>query len=326
MSHLQANLGKDDVLALLDRATGFLTPRAKAETPPQGVNNQTYLVREAGLAVTIRPGGGDPPTVPCRPWPAHACALLGDRPNGGVRSLACVTEILQRHGGLPVPAIVHHGEGTGPGGSDFTISEALPGRPFGWETDRMGRRACRQLGEHLGRLHAATVRTEGFGVFGAEPMPWTQWWPRFTASYRLVADDVCAASPLLGGFRARLEAPLARAIRSPDPRAFPLVCVDQSPTRYLGDENGRIVGFGDVEGHLWAPAEWELTTVLMWLPHPRAFRDAYEAHRPWPIAMDGVRDAYATYALLGWLVCARDLVESPMEVSNLEALLIGSLA
>lgn len=326
MGYLHPHLGEDDVLTLLNQATGFLSQGASVETPTQGVNNQTYLVREAGLVVKIRPRGQGPCVVPCPHWPAYTCALLGDAPNGGVRSLARVTETLQRHGSLPVPSILHFGEGTGPDGSDFTIGEILPGRPFDWEANRMGRHACRSLGEHLGRLHAATAQTEGFGIFGGEPTRWTQWWSRFAASYTILADDVCDGSPLLRGFRARLDEPLLRAIRSPDPRAFPLVCVDQSPSHYLGDHADRITGFVDVEGHLYAPAEWELTTIQMWITHARALRNGYETHRPWPDSMDDVRDAYATYTLLEWLVCTRDLMDSPAEVANLEAWIIGTFA
>ena len=326
MSYLHPHLGEDDVLTLLNQATGFLAPGATVETPPQGVNNRTYLVREAGLVVKVRPGGEGPCAVPCPHWPAYTCALFGDVPNGGVRSLAAITETLQHHGGLRVPALYRIGEGTGPDGSDFTIAEILPGRPYDWETHRLGRHACRQLGEHLGSLHHATAETEGFGIFGGEPIRWTQWWSRFAASYSILADDVCDRSPVLHNFRRRLENPIQRALRSPDPRAFPLVCVDQNPSHYLGNGGDEISGFVDVEGHLHAPAEWELTTALMWMPHPQSFRRGYETHRAWPESMDDVRDAYATYTLLEWIVCTRDLMRRPEEVANLEAWLIGTFA
>lgn len=326
-SYLHPHLGDDDVLTLLNRATGFSSEGATVEVPTQGVNNRTYLVREAGLAVKLRPAGsgGGSPTVPCPHWPAYVCALLGDVPNGGVRSLVDVTRVLRTHGGLAVPNLLHHGEGTGPEGADFTIGEILPGRPFDWTTNALGRTAARQLGDHLGRLHDATVRTDGFGIFGGETVRWTRWWPRFAASYTILADDVGGASPVLRGARARLDAPLRRAVRSPDPRAFSLVCVDQNPTRYLSDDAGRITGFVDVEGHLWAPAEWELSTILLWMPHSNAFRNAYERHRSWPEGMDAAQDAYTLYTLMEWLVRTRDRMDSPAEVANLEALIFERL-
>lgn len=67
------------------------------------------------------------------------------------------------------------------------------------------------------------------------------------------------------------------------------------------------------------------TTIGMWIPHPRALRRGYEAHRRWPDFVDEVRDAYATYTLLEWLVCTRDLMNRPADVANLEACLIGTL-
>ena len=64
----------------------------------------------------------------------------------------------------------------------------------------------------------------------------------------------------------------------------------------------------------------------MWIPHSHAFRRGYEKHRSWPEAMDDVRDAYATYALLEWIVCTRDLMKRPEDVAGLEAWLIGTFA
>ncbi len=326
MSPLETGLGADEVLGLALGPTGDLSDRPTVEIPPQGVINRSFLRREAGLVVIVRPGGEAQPIEPSLHWPPYTRALFGDVPNGGVHTLRRVTRILRAYGSLPVPEVRHCGEGTGPGGRDYVVVGILPGHSFDWETNRMGRSAARQLGDHLGRLHAATRRFEGFGVFGAEPIHWIQWWPRFAASYETLADEVCGASPALRGFRWRLDLPLRRATCSPDPRVFPLVCVDQNPSHYLGDETGAISGFVDIEGHLFAPAEWELTTILMWMPYPKAFRQGYERHRLWPESMDDVRDAYATYTLLEWIRCTRSMMNRPEDASALEAWLIGTLA
>lgn len=325
MSYLDTHLGNDDVLTLLNRATGFHSPEAQVETPPQGVNNQTYLVREAGMVVKVRPGGDGPTLTPSPHWPAYTCALFGPVPNGGVRSLVALTKILQRTGGLPVPTILHQGEGAGPGGSDYTIGEILPGKPFDWDVNPMGRTASRQLGEHLGQLHDATAQTEGFGIFGGDRAPRSRWWPRFGASYALLADEVCRESSALRPFRPHLDVPLRRANHSPDPLDFSLVCVDQNPTHYLGDDHGRITGFVDIEGHLWAPAEWELAVVSMWIPHTQAFRRGYGLHRAWPEAMEDVSEAYIVYTFLEWILCVRTMMDRPQEVADLERCLLQRL-
>jgi len=314
---IQASLGQADVLSLLDRTIGFLAP---------GDDPLTYVVREAGLAVTIYPDGGIPSTAPGPAWPAYAIALLGEKPQPGIRPLLVLTEILDRHGSLPVPRIVHFGEGTGPNGRDFATAEILPGRPFDGERFRMGKRAARQLGEHLGRIHKATARIDGFGAFGEAPTRWNRWWSRFALSYSVLADVVCDASPAPRGFRRRIDAALDRATRSPDPRDFTLVCVDQNPSRYLGDTHGTISGLAGVQGHLWAPAEWELSAILLWMPSPRAFREGYERYRCWPERMDETRDAYATYTLLKRWRRALERKEPPGEFAEIEARMIETLA
>ena len=308
MRHPDPDLAMDGVHASLQNPTSFLSRVVAAES----------------IARLCPQGDGTNPVPGSRPL-AHARALFGDIPDGGVHARMRITAVLHRHGGLPVPSILHYGERTGPGESDFTIDEVLPGRSFDGETNPMGRAAARQLGDHLGRLHAATARTDGFGAFGGEPIRGTQWWSRFEASYTILADEVCEASSALRASRWRLDAALREATRSPNPSVFPLICIDQDPSRYLGDEGGLITGFVGVAGHLFAPAEWELTTVLMWMPHPHPFRHGYEHHRRWPEGMEAVRDAYATYALMERIRGTRGLMNRTEEKDALEAWLLGAL-
>ena len=85
------------------------------------------------------------------------------------------------------------------------------------------------------------------------------------------------------------------------PATMSLVCADQRPSHYLDRGDGTISGMIEVESHLWAPREWELVAVLLWISDPDALRSAYEAHLPWPAAMDEVRPAYSLYTLMEWI-------------------------
>jgi hypothetical protein len=98
-------------------------------------------------------------------------------------------------------------------------------------------------------------------------------------------------------------------VESGAPDAFALICIDQSPKHYLRADDGGIRAMVDVEGHLWAPPEYELAMALIWLRDEEMFRTAYERHFPWPRAMEAVRPAYTFMTWMEWAYCSRTLLQ-----------------
>lgn len=318
MNYLQTDLSPQLVCDAVFEATGKLQPPERVETPAQGINNQTFLLRDAGLVLKMRPAPDGPQYTPCPHWPAYTCALFGGVPNGGLESIPKVTELLQRHGWLEVPKVFSYDDSARRLNGPFLIGALLPGRQFDWHEHVMSKTAAAQLGEHLGRLHAETARTDGFGIFEDPSYPLSDWWLHFSESFNLLADELCDLSPLLCSARTRMHKLLATALSAPKPDKAALICIDQNPSHYLGGEDGAISGFVDIEGHLWAPPEWELASVLAWVRHERAFRDAYRRFSPWPLTMSKVRPAYTCYTYLEWIYCLRHMTNRQKEVETLE--------
>jgi hypothetical protein len=73
-----------------------------------------------------------------------------------------------------------------------------------------------------------------------------------------------------------------------------------------------------VEAHLWAPQEYELTMVEIWLQAVDAFRSGYIAYRPWPAAMDQVRPAYMFMTWMEWIYCSYTLLHDEASAIALE--------
>jgi hypothetical protein len=200
----------------------------------------------------------------------------------------------------------------------YVISELLPGRSLGWDETHPPATAA-QLGDHVGRVHAATAGA-GFGIYAQrDAFSLAEWWPRFGRSYTTLVGEMARCSSHVAEVAALLERALDRAVESGTPAASTLICLDQSPTHYLGRGGGTITAMVDVEGHLFAPPEYELTLLEIWLPDWPALARGYERHRRHPAdLLDEVRPAYWLFTWLEWAYCLRTLLHDEPAALKLE--------
>src|SRR4051812_42213787 len=83
---------------LLFASMGTRFDEQPVTSPSQGVNNNTFLVGSAGtggVVLKLRPISGHAAPVDSPYWPDFTRALWGEKPNGDIRSLGQVSEILQ---------------------------------------------------------------------------------------------------------------------------------------------------------------------------------------------------------------------------------------
>ncbi len=323
-------LSEDSLRNLLARC-GFTGSIEQVRYPAQGVNNRTYLVQCSegrGAIVKTRPcgkpGSDVQPVTGDNPyWPRHTRALWGDYPNGGLHTLPDVTRLLREHGSIPVPEVYLADNTHMYAGAPCIVSEWLPGEGHGFVADPMAPAAARQLGQHLARMHdGASPGTyeRGFGIFSRlTSFPADAWWPRFGESYRMLIADLSSRSPVIASIEADLLCALKRAEAAGTPDSFPLICIDQAPTHYLRDPDGSISAMVDVEGHLWAPREYELAMVELWIGHQAPdFWAGYEDVQPRPRRQAQVRDVYRWMTWMQWTLCDYTLLGNPARARHME--------
>jgi hypothetical protein len=312
-------LTDEQLRALVQPILGEEAARADVEWPSQGVNNRTYIVRgPSGRAVVVKARPKSVKNVRNSPqWPRYTQDLFGATPDGALTTLPEIARLLRQHGAIRVPTIYVVDQSLEFAPCDYVIKEELRGQPFDWDSPRFSREAAAQLGDHLGRVHAATGGG-AYGIFAGRELPIEDWWPRFQRSYRRLASDLCAVAPHLAGVAERLERALQSAGRSGRASTSALVCVDQSPSHYLADREGRIAAMVDLEAHLWAPRELELAVVELWVGHVDAFWKSYLEHASRPATMDDARPAYWLYTWMEWCYCMHTLLHDPVRALELE--------
>ena len=224
-------LREPEVRELARPVLGPAADTALVERPDQGVNNRTYLLRTtggAGVAIKMRPYSPRPVRNSAL-WPRYTQELYGPIPNGDISTLISLTQKLSRHGSIRPPQILRVDVSREGVAAPYVISELLPGRPLGWDKPRPVATA-EQLGEHVGRVHAATAGT-GFGIYANRAaFSLADWWSRFGRSYGTLAGELIRCSSKVAGAARLLEAALRRAIESEAPAGSALICLDQSPT------------------------------------------------------------------------------------------------
>jgi hypothetical protein len=132
-------------------------------------------------------------------------------------------------------------------------------------------------------------------------------------------QELAAVSAEVAAAGADLHAALGTAARTGPPAASALICHDQNPTHYAAAPDGRIAAMLDVEAHLWAPPEYELAMVELWIDDFAALRTAYERHAEWPPAYADVRGAYALATWMEWAYCLHTLLHDATAARALEA-------
>lgn len=331
-----ATLNEGALRAILRRA-GFGAAIRHVQFPDQGVNNQTYLLDledGASLVVKVRPvaapGADKEPAAPNNLyWPHYTRALLGPYPNGNMTTLPNVAALLKTHGTLRVPEIYLVDTSCELVPAPYLVAERLSGQGHAFVYNPLTPTATRQLGEHLASVHRATApgsRAAGWGIFGRRGDFASQdWWPRFADAYGVMVEDLARRSETMRLLEKPLYAALDRAAASGTPDAFPLICIDQAPTHYLradDDESGAITAMVDVEGHLWAPREYELAMAELWLgDHRGELWAGYEPRLARPAAQDAVRDAYQWMTWMEWIYCDYTLQNNPVQAAVMENLL-----
>jgi fructosamine-3-kinase len=300
---------------------GAKAENAQVIVPSQGINNRTYIVQPvvgAGVVIKLRPRP-DPRVRNSPQWPRYCQNLFGPVPNGDIATLGPLTETLDRHGRIKVPRLHLVDSAQALVCVPYVISERLPSISFGWDNNPFHSAPARQLGEHLACVHQGTARAAGFGIYAGEGgFPLEDWWRRFQKAYETILGDLTRTSFHIRAVRERLERALAQAVAAGKPSSCALICVDQNPTHYLGLPNGRITGLIDVEAHLWAPPEYELAMVELWMPDKAAFRAAYEEHLSWPGVLDAVRPAYWFFTWMEWIYCVHTLLHDPQKAAGME--------
>lgn len=287
--------------------------------PEQGVNNRSYVVTPAsGSSVVLKARPRPRQNVRNSPqWPRYTQQLFGTVSNGAISTLADVSADLARHGALRTPAVLLVDESLELVGVPYYVAEFLSGRPFGWD-DPLPPPAVRQLATHLGSLHRATFG-DGFGIYSRRGEFSTgEWWDRFARAYATLVDELARGSDDVRSVRVALRLALERAVAAGPPGGTVLVSVDQSPTHYLGTGDGTISGVVDVEGHLWAPREYELAVTELWIRDLAAFRTAYEEHLPWPERLEETRRAYHAFTWMEWIYCLHTLLHDHDGATRLE--------
>jgi hypothetical protein len=315
-----AHLRDAELRELVRPVLGDRADDAQVQRPDQGVNNRTYLVlprRGPGVAVKMRPYSSHPVRNSAL-WPRYTQQLYGPVPNGNISTLTAVSAELSRHGSIRPPDILLVDVSGAHVAAPYMISELLPGSPLSWEAERPGTTAG-QLGDHVGRLHAATSGS-GFGIYGQrDDCELTDWWTRFARSYRTLAGELARCSEPVAEAVPRLERALTRGVDAGPPTASALVCLDQSPTHYLGPGDGTITAMVDVEGYLFAPPEYEVALLELWIPDRAALARAYECHRPHPAQLlEEVRPAYWLFTWMEWAYCLRTLIHDQPAALKLE--------
>lgn len=296
---------------------------AEVSAPAQGVNNETYVVRlnGRGLVVKLRPRPGRNAKTSAQ-WPLYTRRLFGEVSNGAVSTLEDVSTLLERHGALRVPRVYGVDDSRSVVAAPYVVVELLDGKTLGWDVDRAGPAAARDLGEHLGRLHAATSG-DGFGIFSnRSAFPLGQWWSRFAAAFDTLTHELACCSNAVALARPDLEHALERARASGEPDSSVLICLDQSPSHYIVDDGGGIAGMLDVEAHLWAPRAYELAMVELWVEDFDAVRAAYERHAPWPRTYGDVRGAYMLATWMEWAYCLHTIVHDDGRARGVEEQLV----
>jgi Ser/Thr protein kinase RdoA (MazF antagonist) len=318
----------EGAISTILRRSGLSGDIQAVRFPAQGINNQTYLVTtmDGGEAVIkVRPGtsagdkrAGLPVVARDNPfWPGYTQALFGRYANGGLRTLGTVTALLARHGGLRVPKVYRVDETCDVVPAPYLVAERVEGAGFDWSGDnRFTPEAARQLGRHLAKVHTATAG-KSFGIFSRHgDFTAQEWWDRFSQAYRVVFSDLTRTNADLGAGRPAMEEALRRAVATGTPADIALICIDQAPTHYLRADDGSISAMVDVEGHLWAPAAYELAMVEIWIgggtdgaTEKAALRAGYEEVALYPGALlDAVRPAYQLMTWMEWAWCSRTLV------------------
>lgn len=321
MNSLSRSAAEAQLRAMLSLASGSDWLGCPIEMPTQGVNNQTYIVRRdgTGLVLKLRPISSGQVVTPCLHWPAYTCALYGNVPNGELSTLVDATALLRENGSLPVPRIFIVDSSASLSPSAFLVAELMPGVPFDWESRPIGAPGLSQIGAHLGTLHRAAYRTDSYGIFADPRIPAQEWWPRFAMAYSILADELSKESEGIRELRPGLDAALLRAMETGTPERFVPMCIDQSPSHYLGDEEGNITGFVDIEGHLWGPADWELAILDLWVREPDALRSGYLSQHSLPARFDETKAAYHCFTLMQWMYCVRYMMGKPDDAVRLES-------
>ncbi len=319
-----ADAGESQVREVARRIIGDCAATARIYTPPQGINNRTFIVEAPGaqsLVVKLRPGALCARPVRNSPqWPRYTQHLLGAVPNGGIETLRPISNDLSRWGSITVPEVLLVDTTADLLPAPYFVMRKLDGEPFGWESDAPHGDAVRQLAGHLAGIHYAGRGRDRFGIYACpDQFAAREWWPRFRRAYETIFRELSVWSPSLLSLQKSILKSLKRAEQTGPPSEFPLVCIDQSPSHYLRDPFGGIAGMIDVEAHLWAPRAYELTMIEIWMADFRLFKESYSARLQWPPEMESVRPAYWLMTIMEWIYCLRTLVHDDDAADQLEA-------
>jgi aminoglycoside phosphotransferase (APT) family kinase protein len=193
---------------------------------------------------------------------------------------------LSRHTSLVIPQALHIDLSQKVFQRPFVVYEKLPGKspvsPFGSPV------IARELGEHLGRVHAANFR-----FWGSYPPPpefaLHDWPPRLASSLEKLAprafSDQPAVIEALPGF-------VAQARRLSPPSSASLILPDLRPNQFLV-RDGHLFALVDIESHVLGPRELDFVALEYSLSQDdlEAFTDGYTHHLALP-DLGAVRQLY----------------------------------
>ena len=328
---------EDKTLREIVVQSGFVVPVKNIWQPGQGVNNQPYFVDlegtdRADLVIKVRPGlkaAPKPKPVPRHNpyWPAYTQALFGRYANGDLAALPAAAQQIADNGSLRTPQVFLADQSFERASASYLVSEHLTGTAIDWVGERrFTPKAARQLGRHLGQKHQNTGSGATFGIFGRRDDFAAAWWERFAEAYWFLMDRLSRRSKAVAALHPAMEDALRQAQSTGTRESFPLICIDQSPTHYLiADDSQGIAAMIDIEGHLWAPAAYELAMVEIWIgggtdgvAERTALREGYAEASPYPAALlDVARPAYQLMTWMEWMNCNYTLLNNREEARGI---------
>jgi len=275
-------------------------PVVEVQHNQSGYANDTWIVRTEKRSYVVKATRAAADPRPDRPFWDGMYTLFGVNPYGHLQQRRALADFIRQHSPLEVPHTIHIDASQSVYPRPFIIDEKLPGEPADLDptTSPFDVLAlARQLGEHLGSLHA--VAFNFWGSYPISPSFRLQDWPE------LLAKALENMTPHWFEDQPQVMRALpdfaARARRLPALASAALIFPDLHPGQFLVHD-GRLAALVDIESHVLGPRELDFIALEYALQprHLPAFREGYTRHLPLP----DLAPVRALYRYLYWVMSA----------------------
>lgn len=233
---------------------------------------------------------------------------------GMMRQEPALHALIRGHTDVPVAAVIAHDFSRRLIDRDYLLLEGLPGRPLSdvpglTVLDRA--ETLRQVGIHLGALHALTAPTclgvDAYGYLGThQPMaPQRSWVAAFGVMWDRLLDDVVACGCYSADEAAALRALFARHREHFErPVAASLLHMDVWAQNILVDHSGQVTGLVDFDRALWGDPEIEFAVLDYCGISTHAFWEGYGRERDTSPSAQARRLFYLLYEVQKYMPIA----------------------